>query len=50
MFPAVANADCVVIITDHTKVDYGAVVKQAKLILDTRNALKGFRSENIVRL
>jgi len=49
-FPAAANADCVVIITDHSKVDYAAVVKQAKLILDTRNALKGFRSENIVRL
>jgi UDP-N-acetyl-D-glucosamine dehydrogenase len=50
VFPASANADCVVIITDHTKVDYASVVKRAKLILDTRNALKGFRSENIVRL
>ncbi|HEY7306710.1 MAG TPA: nucleotide sugar dehydrogenase [Bryobacteraceae bacterium] len=50
VFPAAANADCVVIITDHTKVDYASVVKRAKLILDTRNALKGFRSDNIVRL
>jgi UDP-N-acetyl-D-glucosamine dehydrogenase len=50
IFPSVENADCVVIVTDHTKVDYASVVKRAKLILDTRNALKGFRSANIVRL
>ena len=50
VFPAAEDADCVVIVTDHTKVDYASVVKRAKLILDTRNALKGFRSEKIVRL
>jgi UDP-N-acetyl-D-glucosamine dehydrogenase len=50
VFPSVETADCVVIVTDHTKVDYASVVKRAKLILDTRNALKGFRSDNIVRL
>jgi UDP-N-acetyl-D-glucosamine dehydrogenase len=50
LFPAAEEADCVVIITDHKNVDYGAVVKRAKLIVDTRNALKGFRSEKIVRL
>ncbi len=50
VFPAVENADCVVIITDHTKVDYAGVVQRGKLILDTRNALKGFRSDKIVRL
>jgi len=50
VFPAVENADCVVIITDHTKVDYAAVVQRGKLIVDTRNALKGFRSDKIVRL
>jgi UDP-N-acetyl-D-glucosamine dehydrogenase len=50
VFPAVENADCVVIITDHTKVDYAAVVQRSKLIVDTRNALKGFRSDKIVRL
>lgn len=50
VFPAAENADCVVVVTDHTKVDYASVVKRAKLILDTRNALKGFRSEKIVRL
>jgi len=50
VFPAVENADCVVIITDHTKVDYAAIVQRSKLIVDTRNALKGFRSGKIVRL
>jgi UDP-N-acetyl-D-glucosamine dehydrogenase len=43
-------ADCVVIVTDHTVFDYQSLVKQAKLIVDTRNALKGFQSDKIVRL
>jgi UDP-N-acetyl-D-glucosamine dehydrogenase len=46
----VEDADCVVIVTDHRSFDYPGVVAAAKLIVDTRNALKGFRSENIVRL
>jgi len=45
-----AAADCVVIVTDHTAFDYGAVAKSAKLIVDTRNALKGVAAPNIVRL
>jgi UDP-N-acetyl-D-glucosamine dehydrogenase len=44
------EADCVVIVTDHCCFDYQAVVNGAKLIVDTRNALKGFTSANIVRL
>jgi UDP-N-acetyl-D-glucosamine dehydrogenase len=47
---AVGNADCVVIITDHSGVDYAKVLDQAKLIVDTRNALKKFDSPKIVRL
>ena len=43
-------ADCVVIATDHTTVDYAVVLEKAKLIVDTRNALKGIRSDKIVRL
>ena len=50
MVSGVDAADCVVIVTDHSAVDYGAVVERSKLIVDTRNALKGFRSEKIVRL
>ncbi len=44
------QADCVVVITDHKAFDYGALVKEARLIVDTRNALKNFKSANIVRL
>jgi UDP-N-acetyl-D-glucosamine dehydrogenase len=47
---AAANADCVVIITDHTAFDYQALVERAALIVDSRNALKAFRSPKIVRL
>jgi UDP-N-acetyl-D-glucosamine dehydrogenase len=45
-----ASADCVVIVTDHHSFDYEQVVRDAKLIVDTRNALKTFKSEKIVRL
>jgi len=44
------EADCVVIITNHAKFDYEALVQEARLIVDTRNALKGIKSEKIVRL
>lgn len=44
------QADCVVIITDHTAFDYPGLLDRAKLIVDTRNALKGIRSPKIVRL
>ena len=46
----IKNADCVVIITDHKKFDYPAIVRDAKIVVDTRNALKGIQSANIVRL
>ena len=35
----VANADCVVIVTNHRVYDYPAILSAAKLIVDTRNAL-----------
>jgi len=47
---AAANADCVVIITDHSGFDYKGLAQNAKLIVDTRNALRGVKSDNIVRL
>ena len=50
MVSAVRAADCVVIVTDHSKVDYGSVVKNSQLILDTRNALKAYQSAKIIRL
>ncbi|PIU45615.1 MAG: UDP-N-acetyl-D-glucosamine dehydrogenase [Ignavibacteriales bacterium CG07_land_8_20_14_0_80_59_12] len=38
------RADCVVITTDHSAYDYSFVVKNAKLIIDTRNATKRVKS------
>jgi len=35
----VADADCVMIVTDHTSVDYHMVKQTARLVVDTRNAL-----------
>jgi len=37
---ALTEADCVVIITDHKTFDYSRILKQARLIVDTRNAIK----------
>ena len=42
--------DCVVITTDHKVYDYEMIVKNAKLIIDTRNATVRFKRENIIRL
>jgi UDP-N-acetyl-D-glucosamine dehydrogenase len=47
---AAGAADCVVIITDHAAFDYQSLVRDAALIVDTRNALKNIQSDKIVRL
>jgi UDP-N-acetyl-D-glucosamine dehydrogenase len=47
---SVKQADCVVIVTDHKLFDYELLVERAALIVDTRNALKGFTSTKIVKL
>ena len=46
-----AAQDAVVIVTDHTAIDYGRVVKHAKLVVDTRNATRNVRTgrDKIVR-
>lgn len=36
---AIAEADCVVIVTGHTSIDYGRVAAQARLVIDTCNAM-----------
>lgn len=43
---AVEKADCVAIITNHSKVDYAMVLEKAQLIYDTRNALKDIAKNN----
>lgn len=42
--------DCVVIATDHTKVDYKAVLDHARAIYDVRNAYKGIKSNKITKI
>jgi UDP-N-acetyl-D-glucosamine dehydrogenase len=41
--------DCVVIVTDHSDYDYGRIVQEAQLIVDTRNATHGISSPKVVR-
>jgi UDP-N-acetyl-D-glucosamine dehydrogenase len=41
--------DCVVIVTDHSDYDYPRIVKEAQLVVDTRNATRGMNSPKIVR-
>jgi UDP-N-acetyl-D-glucosamine dehydrogenase len=38
---ALADADAVVIVTDHKSFDYDEVVRHARLVVDSRNAIKG---------
>lgn len=44
------DADCVVIVTDHQDFEYQGILESSRLIVDTRNAMKGIQSERIVRL
>jgi UDP-N-acetyl-D-glucosamine dehydrogenase len=41
--------DCVLIMTDHSDYDYKAIVSESQLVVDTRNATKGIKSDKIVR-
>jgi UDP-N-acetyl-D-glucosamine dehydrogenase len=41
--------DCVVIVTDHSNYDYCRIVREAKLVVDTRNATQGIQAPNLVR-
>src|SRR5438067_7719566 len=36
----IASADCVVIATDHRAYDWGSILEHARLVVDTRNALR----------
>ena len=49
---ALEKADCVAIITNHSKVDYAMVHEKAALIFDARNALKDIakKSSKVVKL
>lgn len=48
---ALSGADCVMIVTDHSEIDYKRVCSLTKLIVDTRNALTGeLREESKARI
>jgi UDP-N-acetyl-D-glucosamine dehydrogenase len=40
--------DCVLIVTDHSDYDYEKIVREAKLVVDTRNATRGIHSPKVV--
>jgi UDP-N-acetyl-D-glucosamine dehydrogenase len=42
--------DCIVIATDHKVYDYARISAESKLIVDTRNATRGYGALNVVRL
>ena len=50
LLSGVSTADCTVILTDHSNVDYRAVLEGSKVVIDTRNALRTMNSDKIVRL
>jgi UDP-N-acetyl-D-glucosamine dehydrogenase len=52
LMQAVRQADCVVIITNHSSYNYTAILENAQLIVDTRNALGklGKNNPKVVRL
>lgn len=41
--PDIGDYDCVLISTNHSSVDYEFVVKNARIVVDTRNATRGIR-------
>jgi len=45
------SADVVLILTDHTGIDYEQIVRQARLVVDTRNATRGIpqAAEKVVK-
>jgi UDP-N-acetyl-D-glucosamine dehydrogenase len=40
--------DCVLIVTDHSDYDYAGIVRDAQLVVDTRNATRGIKSPKVV--
>ncbi|MBI5575235.1 MAG: nucleotide sugar dehydrogenase [Deltaproteobacteria bacterium] len=44
------KADCVVLVTDHEQFDRELIARESKAVVDTRNALKGYTGDNIIKL
>lgn len=45
---ALDKYDCVLIVTDHSSYDWQRIVRESKLVVDSRNATRGIQSPNIV--
>jgi UDP-N-acetyl-D-glucosamine dehydrogenase len=45
-----ADADCVVVVTDHSAIDVDRLVETASLLFDTRDATAGVEADHVVRL
>jgi len=43
-----AQYDAVLIVTDHSSYDYRRIVAESQIVVDTRNATKGIKANNIV--
>ena len=47
---ALRRADCVVLVTDHDLFDCRLIARESKVVVDTRNALKGRGTSNVIKL
>ena len=45
----VRGHDCVVVVTDHTGVDFDMIAKEAALVVDCRNAIRS-QAPNVIKL
>jgi UDP-N-acetyl-D-glucosamine dehydrogenase len=45
----IGGYDCVAILTDHSTYNYEEIVRDAQLVIDTRNATQGIKAANVVR-
>jgi UDP-N-acetyl-D-glucosamine dehydrogenase len=50
LMPGVRESDLVLIVTDHSAFSYPEIVEAARVVLDTRNATRGIRSEKVLKI
>jgi UDP-N-acetyl-D-glucosamine dehydrogenase len=49
-FDKLDSYDAVVVVTDHSSVDYKSVAAKAKVVVDTRNAMKNVKTDARARI
>jgi UDP-N-acetyl-D-glucosamine dehydrogenase len=45
----IGDYDCVLVATDHSDYDFETIAKQAKLVVDTRNATRGIVDAELLK-